>query len=240
MRIPVDCASLLAFWERAVAVPAAGRGDALLAAAGHGECAGLGARNQRLIDLDRELFGGALELVSHCPSCGTAAQFNGNLAALVGRPEVAAESHRLDRDGLSIEFRLPDAGDVEVASRGDPDPETFALRLLERCVHSCRRGDGDTVALDALPMDLLDAVSQRMEALDPAASIAFDIGCPACDARWTAPLDVPQMVWRRLQSAAETLFLEIDALARAYGWSERDILGLTPLRRAAYLQMAAA
>jgi hypothetical protein len=32
--------------------------------------------------------------------------------------------------------------------------------------------------------------------------------------------------------------MEVDALARAYGWREADILALSPARRAAYLELA--
>jgi hypothetical protein len=48
------------------------------------------------------------------------------------------------------------------------------------------------------------------------------------------------MLWMRLQLAAERLLLDVDALARAYGWSEAQVLALPPLRRAAYLQMVGA
>ena len=34
--------------------------------------------------------------------------------------------------------------------------------------------------------------------------------------------------------------LDIDALARAYGWTEQQVLSLPPLRRAAYLQIVSA
>ena len=43
-----------------------------------------------------------------------------------------------------------------------------------------------------------------------------------------------------MRTAAERLFLDIDALARAYGWTEREILNLPPARRAAYLQIVTA
>jgi hypothetical protein len=47
-------------------------------------------------------------------------------------------------------------------------------------------------------------------------------------------------LWVELQRAAERTFVEIDALARAYGWAEKDVLGMSAMRRAAYLQLAGA
>jgi hypothetical protein len=55
--------------------------------------------------------------------------------------------------------------------------------------------------------------------------------------RWQAPLDVGEALWQKVRTAAEHLLLDIDTLARAYGWTEREVLRLSPLRRAAYLQM---
>ncbi len=37
--------------------------------------------------------------------------------------------------------------------------------------------------------------------------------------------------------AAEQSLVEVDALARAYGWTEAEIMQLSPTRRAAYLQL---
>jgi hypothetical protein len=37
---------------------------------------------------------------------------------------------------------------------------------------------------------------------------------------------------------AERLLLDIDTLARNYGWSESEVIALSPTRRAAYVQMA--
>lgn len=88
--------------------------------------------------------------------------------------------------------------------------------------------------------EAIDALGRIIEALDPAAAIAFDLACPTCGDRWSAPLDVAAALWAEIKRAAESLLLEIDTLARAYSWSEAAILRLSPLRRAAYLQLAEA
>jgi hypothetical protein len=95
------------------------------------------------------------------------------------------------------------------------------------------------VPASALPPAVLDAISRRMEQLDPAASLSFAVACPQCGCEWDARLDLGELVWRKLQAAAERLLLDIDALARTYGWTEREVLSISPTRRAAYVQMAA-
>lgn len=238
MHFAIDGETLLALWERGLAQPVALRADALL-----GDVVAqpptLGERNTRLAALHAQLFGRELDLLSHCPACGSAAQFSGDCALLAGTmPPDIARTHRLQTGAHLIEFRLPVADDIDAAS-GHGDEERFARVLLERCVIACSC-DGRALSAQALPLSALDALSQRMEALDPAASVSFALDCPQCHAHWDAPLDLAQLVWQKLQAAAERLLLEVDTLARSYGWTEPDVMALSPTRRAAYVQMAAA
>ena len=97
--------------------------------------------------------------------------------------------------------------------------------------------DGAQLAVRDVPEPVLDGLSRHMETLDPAARVSFAVECPHCSVEWDARLDVDQLVWARVQASAERLLLEVDSLARAYGWTEREVLELDPLRRAAYLQL---
>ena len=123
------------------------------------------------------------------------------------------------------------------ATNPDPAPAPdFAERLWSVCVltavcegQSCRAAD--------LPEPVRRAVTERMEALDPGASVGFTLECPGCAARWQAPLDIGLALWRKLQQQAEWLLIDVDTLARAYGWAQHEVLALSPLRRAAYLQL---
>lgn len=235
-----DAYALLALWESALGQPALARDDALLQASSGGAARTLGERNARLMGLHARLFGREVELLSHCPSCGTVAQFSADCDALAAQMPVAEEvqSHRLKVQGHLMKFRLPDSSDVAAAA-GEKAEGEFAQHILDRCVLSCTR-EGESVPVRQLPVPVLDALSQRMETLDPCASVSFSIECPECATRWDARLDVGQMMWQKVQAAAERLLLDVDALARSYGWTESEVLGLSSLRRAAYLQMVAA
>lgn len=241
MRAEFDADALLALWERALGQPAWARDDALLRASSEGTVRTLGERNARLMELHARWFGREVDLLSHCPACGTVAQFSGDCEALAAqmRPKLDnAPSHRLDAYGHQIEFRLPDSTDIATAS-SDDNGEDFTQLLLDRCVLACTR-EGNYVSVRQLPAPVLDALSQHMETLDPGASVSFALECPHCDTHWNAPLDVGQLVWQKVQAAAERLLLDVDALARSYGWTEPEVLSLSPLRRAAYLQMVPA
>jgi hypothetical protein len=236
----LDGHALLALWEGALAQPDALRGDAVLRHACDEDTPALtlGERNLRLGALHARLFGRGLDLLSHCPACGTAAQFSGDCAALLDQSRAAqgGAPHRVEADGCVLSFRLPGPMDVQAAAaHGDGD--VFARHLLQRCVLACTR-DGEPCAPHDLPLAVLDRLSQRIEALDPAACVSFALACPQCATRWDARLDLGGLLWRKLQAAAERLLLDIDTLARNYGWSESDVIALSPTRRAAYVQMA--
>ena len=230
-----DPQTVLALWEQGLACKSYARAEAMLqrldalteVPRSIGEC------NRRLLDLHARLFGDELELTSRCPQCAAAVQFTSLCRALIGdAPEGISSTERLEIDGHVIEFRLPQASDVaHVAARASDDE--FARQLAHRCIVSA-------VAESGVPDTTLDAISRRMEALDPLAVVSFALECPDCSARWTAPLDVEQLLWTKVSSAAEQLLLDVDLLARVYGWTERDVFALSPTRRAAYLQLAEA
>jgi hypothetical protein len=236
---------LLTLWERGLGVAGLARAEAVLASAGHASPPrSLGERNRRLLELHASLFGPYVELRSLCPGCATAVEWSADCDALLGETAVEREAptHRLDSGGYRVEFRLADGADLMAAARdnrdnGDRDEEAFARALLRRCVVSCSEGGAPRDA-STLPDSVLDALSIRMETLDPAARFSFALDCPECGARWDARLEVDELLWVKVQAAAERLLLEVDALARAYGWTEHEVLALSPLRRAAYLQMA--
>lgn len=241
MACALDGHALLALWEGALAQPDALRGDAVLRHACDEDppALTLGERNLRLGTLHAQLFGRGLDLLSHCPACGTVAQFSGDCAALLdSRAAQGGAPHRIEADGWVLSFRLPGPVDVQAAAaHGDGNGDVFARHLLERCVLACTC-DGEPCAPHDLPLAVLDRLSQRIEALDPAACVSFALACPHCAARWEARLDLGDLLWRKLQAAAERLLLDIDALARNYGWSEYEVIALSPTRRAAYVQMA--
>jgi hypothetical protein len=236
-----DAQTVLDLWECALGVPPIARADALLRAVGVLEdCRTLGERNCRLVELHSRLFGCDIALSSRCPTCDLPVEFSSHGEALASRmrPRITdASPLRFENQGHAIEFRLPCSDDI--ASIDDEDDEAFVQRLIERCVTACARNDTH-VPVRELPATVLDALSQHMEALDPGATICFALACPQCGGQWQSRLDVGELVWKKVRVAAEQTLLDIDALARTYGWTEREVLRLSPLRRAAYLQMVLA
>ena len=236
---------LLALWECATARRPLDRDDALLATAFGGEVPrSLSQRHARLLALRQRLFGRALALRSNCPHCAATAEFAVDCAALqpaLNPSPESAQAQTVEHAGWHARFRNPDALDLRAAASTAPrdDPAALARALLQRCLLQCQSPDGSVQAVDALPVELADAMSQAMDAAEPGAALGFDLVCPDCRTAWSAPLDPGGALWTELRQRAESLLLDIDALARAYGWTEPQVLALSPTRRAAYLQLVA-
>jgi hypothetical protein len=52
-----------------------------------------------------------------------------------------------------------------------------------------------------------------------------------------AALDPGALLWDDVQAYARGVLGQVHSLARAYGWTESEVLSLSPRRRAAYLEM---
>ena len=144
---------------------------------------------------------------------------------LTGQPGPAAH----------IIYRLPTAGDL-IALQDVTDVATTRRALAGRCVLEATWG-GAAIPAHELPDDLLAALAAEMSARDPQAEVLLDLTCPACGSRWQALFDIAAFFWTELAAEAKRLVREVDALARAYGWREVDILALSPQRRQAYLEL---
>jgi hypothetical protein len=87
---------------------------------------------------------------------------------------------------------------------------------------------------------VVGAVVDRMARSDPQADVRLESACPACAHRWSSPFDIFCYLWSEIEDWAERLIREVHALALAYGWSERDIIAMSPRRRRLYLDMMGA
>lgn len=222
-----DPALALSLWERAISRRGVARDEALLDAAP----TSLSERNRLALQRYAAMFGSRVELLGNCPHCGESVEFDIDVDQCARQlPEDAdgrGQWHECVEEGATVRFRLPTTVDLHVL--GDiADADVFAEALLARCTEP------------GLPISLAarEAICRRIEALAPAASVSFALSCPACSGQWNAPLDAMELLWRGLRGHAEQLLADIGLLARAWGWSERDILAMSPVRRAAYLQLA--
>lgn len=225
MMQPLDDAALVALWERGALLHPLDRALVLCAAvrddvppAGLADLP-LGAVNRALLEVRRAAFGRRLTTLVSCERCAAALEIALDadvLEAALGTPGTT------DREAS---LRAPTTRDL-AAVAGEADADHAADMLARRCWVASDR--------EAPPRA---EIEPRLEALDPAADIALDMTCDACGHAWHASLDLGVFLWTEVATRAATVFADVDRLARAYGWTEREVLALSPQRRAVYLEL---
>ncbi|WP_327666749.1 MULTISPECIES: T4 family baseplate hub assembly chaperone [unclassified Streptomyces] len=234
-------AELLAAWEAGLGEPPVGRALLLHRAARPDVDTGrlpqlpVGEREADLFALRRALFGERMQVRLGCAACGQDMEFDldaGEVAgSLGGRGDAVV---RVRQDGWDVEFRLPGVADLTAAARA-ADPRTA---LLDRCLVSAVH-EGTAVAGPALPATVQRRIAEAVEAADPGADLALNVACPECGTATRAELDIASYLWTELDAWARDVLLDVHLLATAYGWSEPDILALSPTRRRYYLELCA-
>ncbi|MPY52216.1 T4 family baseplate hub assembly chaperone [Streptomyces acidicola] len=246
-------ADLLATWEAGLAEAPAGRALLLHRTARPDlDAQGLpvlpvGAREADLFTLRRALFGERMQVRLECGACGEDMEFDldaGEFArSLSGRDEsivrVGEDGReetviRVAEGGWDVQFRLPGVADLTAVARA-ADPRGA---LLARCLVSAVR-DGADVSADELPVPVQRRIAEAVEAADPGADVTLTIACPECGQATRAELDIASYLWTELDAWARDVLLDVHLLATAYGWSEPEILALSPLRRRYYLELCA-
>lgn len=224
---------LLAVLARGAGLPPAARADLLAHAGGGGdiERLPLGERDRLIIRLREVVLGRAVVAQDACPRCGETMEFSLDTAELTAPPGAAPEPVRLD--GYMVRLQLPTGLDVASAAWADQP----RAALLGSTVLEATR-DGVPVPPAELPASVQDAVVAQLAAADPLAEISLELTCARCGAEWESLFDPAEFVWHELREWGRELLRTVHVLARAYGWTEPDVLALPPVRRRAYVKLA--
>lgn len=236
---------LLGVWERGLVQSSARRTVELLSAVypettpDHLQRLSIGQCNADLLALRELLFGPEMTGVAVCPQCTTQLDLTIITSEIRSSYEAVPEAEiALSIAGYEFQIRRPNSEDLAaVLERNCPDEARN--RLLDRCLVSVQR-DGAPVGGDELPREVIDAVSEQMSRADPLADIQVAVACPLCSHHWKAAFDIASFLWREIECLAARLLRDVHTLASAYGWHERDILALTPVRRQSYLALLGA
>ena len=237
----LNASNLLATWEQGTGQHPLERAVRLLHLAwpqkSAAEWAGVsvGERDRQLLRLREQLFGPAVEATTRCPKCGneleltfTARDLESSVAATQGEERLKVVSGEYE-----IAYRLPTTTDLLEIANGHGQS---LISLLDRCVVA-RRGDGPVRSTE-LPAGVIEKLSSSMAEADPYAEIQIAMDCAGCSHRWSMVFDVVSYLWGEIEDWAERLLRDVHSLASAYGWSERDIVDMSALRRRLYLELA--
>jgi hypothetical protein len=195
----------------------------------------LGQRDGLLMQVRQALFGSKLDIGVRCRRCSERLEFDSSIDELL--PPLWAPTGpsrlRIQVADTEIEARPICTRDLARLSPNQPDAEVRRI-LIESSVLSARTPDGD-ISAAALPAPALDALAEALTEADPLADIEFQLDCPNCSDRWILIFDIVPFLWRELAQVAQSLLDEVYDLAVHLGWSQSEILSLSPARRAYYL-----
>lgn len=192
----------------------------------------VGTRDADLLASRIATFGPTASGYAQCPVCSTGLELALDLSQFhLGAPDPAARC-TVSHEQWQVELRLPTTRDIR-AVRDLPDPRRA---LLERCVLAVTYRSAPKAAAD-LPETLVPVIDRAMQQADPQSDITLELCCAACDHTWVARFDIAHFYWREIDVEARRLLAQVHVLARAYGWTEPQVLALTPARRRAYLDL---
>lgn len=191
----------------------------------------LGVRDQRLIALRRSRFGDDVVSMVSCPHCKTQIELSFDLSqlAMAANP-TASLPFEVEWDDRLLMVRCPSTRDV-IALATSSAPETL---LLERCIISCAEQGIDASLADGSLRRRLGTV---IEEHDPLGVIEFEMQCRDCGRQAMTLFDIGRFLWTEIDAWCQRLLSDIHSIARTYGWSESEILGLGAWRRQVYLNM---
>jgi hypothetical protein len=195
---------------------------------------GVGERDRILVEVRARLFGKTLHALVGCPGCGLVHELELATSVLLGA-DRGPDEVAVDAGGYHLSCRVPRITDLADAAATGSAGAARAV-LVARAVLSAER-NGQSVAAVELPEGVVAAVAAALADAEPLAHVELPITCDACGATWSRPLDIDAYLWRELDSWAVGLLGEIHALATAYGWTEREVLALSPRRRRRYLEL---
>ena len=197
-------------------------------------------RDSELLAWRARLFGDAIVGYSDCPGCGCAV----DVSLRVDGVEVPDDRFVVPVAGRELVVRMPTSLDLAAVANCESVAEA-RLALVRRCVEGApgpgggangERGSGQP---GPAPDEGLVAIVEAE--LDRRAGISggtVQVVCPECGHEWPLELDVGAFAWREIEILASRLLHDVDTLARRYGWSEQEILHLSPDRRRFYLELA--
>jgi hypothetical protein len=199
----------------------------------------IGNRDAKLLQLREWMFGDKLKNMATCPACSEMIEWEASTEDLHLQPvkqDEFVETFSLLQDGFNIHFRLPDSYDVLKFSA--EENQAFHInQLLTECIIDITGADNEKYAPDVLPALSWQALEESMSKQDPQADINMQIICPHCQHNWNSVFDIMNFLWAEINNWAKHIMQEVALLARAFSWSEKDILAMSPQRRQSYIKM---
>ena len=201
----------------------------------------VGDRERLVLAVCERVLGPRIDLVVSCPSpsCGALSEIPIRFADAMGHDAAEPQLQRvvdLDADGhiWRARCRPPVGADQERAARL---PDDASRGLILDCVLELTDPSGQTIPVAELPVAFEARIADALLAFDSAAECRVAMDCPTCGRPIDAVLD-SHSILRMGVCGTHGIYDEVYRMARAYHWSEAEILSLPVDRRRRYLAIA--
>ncbi len=198
----------------------------------------IGDRDSKLFQLREWMFGTRLVNLANCPQCLEHMEWEMSTQDFL-HDQVQGlkdpDQFDLSVDDFQLRFRLPNSNDL-INAVSNQEYQKSPDKILKDCIVHAKRKDqnyGET----KFPDSVLKALDEQINQKDPKANISILLSCQSCDHQWEIAFDILSYLWTEIDNWAKHILQEIYTLARAFSWSEKDILEMSPRRRRMYLQM---
>ena len=188
----------------------------------------IGKRNKELAKLRCQWFGAPLQAWTACPNCDEKLELELDTTVFTGN-ESDGDPAELVRSG-NFAFHLPTSASLARAANGSD-----SLRAAHSLAQSCLVPPG---LLASWSEAELVEIGDKLAAADPFAETLMALHCPDCGVDWQVAFDMAAFLWEEIENRVRQIFVSVHTLAAAYGWTEREVLSLSPGRRAMYLELA--
>src|SRR4051794_11922329 len=112
----------------------------------------IGDRDARLLQLREWMFGNILRNKVNCPNCAEVIEWETDTRDLHLQsfsPDLSVREHVLEKDGYSIQFRLPASVDISKIDQSEQQEEAYK-KVLSDCILKINK-DGKEISANNLP-----------------------------------------------------------------------------------------
>ena len=190
-----------------------------------------------LLTLRTLSFGPELSGYLACPHCSARLEFTLPVPPLIEsiRRSTTASGERCTIGGTDFTMRTVTLADLLDAS-AIADLGSARKLLLASCISEAHT---EKIIHEALEEpDFMRSALRAFEDFQSGSEVVIELHCAECAKAHPVDLDLGRFVWAEVRHAANRLLREVHELATAYGWQEANIIGMSPNRRNAYLEMA--
>lgn len=198
----------------------------------------IGERDRRLLLTRQATFGDSIEAYDECPGCSEGIEYSFTVSELLAESDSPEVSNELQLNNFDQTIPVTPLTTQDLwAFEQEKTEDTIQLLM-----HSNALLTGTKDWIKTLPTDqqtqVLCQVEAHLESIDPLANITFESNCPECTHSWETPFDAGRFLWKEISKTAKQVLRDIHTLASRYGWSESEILKLSPTRRHLYVHLS--